>query len=451
MTPTDERSKLGLRLSKSGKGALLNTELVSLPESVFLSSSTARSGLEAEVHALKQWSGADDLAPASWLALELLYERAKGDASCFAPLLESIPSLDEMNAATLWPADQLKWLEGSAVVDRVREIISGVKEEWEKISQSVANEVFDNPDLDFSLDLYRWAIAIVDARSTLVSSGKELILAPVASQMNTAVSPSVRVEVGSAGMFFSGKKKIRVVAQRELEPGDELTVYAGSSVRNSDLLVERGIVVPNTSANSVEMVFSLTRMDPFCEDKVQVVEQFGGEAGIPSEGPVRFDMEATDEGLWEGPESLDIYLRLLCLGGCDAFLLESVFRGDIWDHLSLPISAENEKAVCDTMIGACEDALDGYALPSEARYDGDAGDWTMKARWTMAKRLVDGERKILMRAVETYKRRGGSLDAIEYYAERRLKALDLLRPVDESEIVDAESGARVGRAFDENY
>lgn len=451
LTPTDSRSKLGLYLTKSGKGVLKNTELASFPESVFLSSKTARSALEAEVSALKQWSGADDLAPASWIALQLLYERAKGDGSSVAPLIKSIPGPEELDAATLWPSEQLEWLKGSPVYDRLLEIARGVQEEWERINSDVGNQLFQAPQADFPLDLYRWAIAVVDARSSSVSSGKELIFAPVASQMNTAVSPSSRLETGSGGMFFSSKRKVKLVSQQELKPGDELTLYAGASVRNADLLVERGMILPNSSANTVEMVFALTTMDRFYEDKVEILEQYGDECGIPSQAPAAFDLAATDSAVWEPPEMLDVYLRLLCLGTGDAFLLESVFRSDIWDHLSLPISPENEKAVCDTIIGACDDALDGYVMSEDSGYDGDAADTIGAQRWAMAKGLVDAERDILRRTVQAYKRRAASLDAIEYYAERRLKALDLLRPVDESEIVDAESGARVGRAFDENY
>lgn len=451
LTSSNERSKLGVILSPGSRTLLKNTEIVSLPEELFLSSKSALADLEGEVKGLRGLAGTDDITPTSWLALHLLYERSKGESSSFAPLLASIPSPVELDTATLWSPEQRQWLKGSPVLDRIVEIADGVRREWEQVGRGVASELFRDPGTDCSLDLYRWAIAVIDARSSSVASGKELVLAPVAAQLAPALEPTARVDASSTGMFFSSKRTIRVVLERDVSPGEGVTISGGAPARNADLLVERGVNLSDSSANAVEMRFSLTAMDPFYEDKVDILEQYGNDMGI-SDGAASFELEDVREGkVWEPPEWLDVYLRLLCLGGKDAFLLEGVFRGEIWDHLSLPLSAENEKAVCDTVIGACEDALEGYALAEDASYEGDAEDIVEAARWALAKALVDAERSILNCAVEVYKRRASSLDAVEYYAERRLKALDLLRPVDESEIVDSESGSRVGRAFDENY
>lgn len=452
LTSSKERSKLGVILSQGSQGILKNTEIASLPEELILSSKTARAVLEGEVGSLKGLAGADDIAHASWLALQLLYERSKGESSSFSPLLTSLPRPGELDTATLWSSEQCEWLKGSPVFDRAVEIADGVRNEWEQVSQGVICKLFKDPEADCSLAWYRWAIAVVDARSSTIASGKELVLAPMVAQLAPAHEPTARVETGSTGMFFNSKKVVRVVAERDVQPGEEVTISGGAPARNADLLVECGVTLSDCSANAVDMSFSLTTMDPFYEDKIDILEQYGTDAGIPSEGAASFELEDAREGeVWDPPEWLDVYLRLLCLGGKDAFLLEGVFRGEIWDHLSLPLSAENEKAVCDTVIGACEDALEGYALAETANYEGDAEDTAGAARWVLAKGLVDAERSIVNCAVEVYKRRASSLDAVEYYAERRLKALDLLRPVDESEIVDSESGARVGRAFDENY
>lgn len=36
--------------------------------------------------------------------------------------------------------------------------------------------------------------------------------------------------------------------------------------------------------------------------------------------------------------------------GADVFLLESVFRNDVWSHMESPVSEENERNVCTSMI-----------------------------------------------------------------------------------------------------
>jgi [ribulose-bisphosphate carboxylase]-lysine N-methyltransferase len=65
-------------------------------------------------------------------------------------------------------------------------------------------------------------------------------------------------------------------------------------------------------------------------------------------------------------------LRLLNLAGADAFLLESIFRGEVWEHMQLPISEENER---------------GCYQVGEAAL---GGDWFDSGRLLRAGRLSQG-------------------------------------------------------------
>lgn len=47
------------------------------------------------------------------------------------------------------------------------------------------------------------------------------------------------------------------------------------------------------------------------------------------------------------------FLRLLCVGGDDAFLLEGIFRAEVWDFMGEPVSRENEEAVNDLLATRC--------------------------------------------------------------------------------------------------
>lgn len=60
------------------------------------------------------------------------------------------------------------------------------------------------------------------------------------------------------------------------------------------------------------------------------------------------------------PKEMLPYLRLVALGGTDAFLLESIFRNAVWDHLQLPVSRANEEVICQVVRNACKSALAGY-------------------------------------------------------------------------------------------
>lgn len=47
------------------------------------------------------------------------------------------------------------------------------------------------------------------------------------------------------------------------------------------------------------------------------------------------------------------FLRLRCVGGDDAFLLESIFRSEVWDFMNEPVSRTNEEAVNNLLATRC--------------------------------------------------------------------------------------------------
>lgn len=443
LIPINRRTNLGLALLDNTPPLAKGTELAVLPEKTYLTSRTARDALQQHAPRIETMSSADKLSAASWLALQLLYEWSKGAESEYEALLRMLPAAGCVDSLPLWTAEQRKWLKGCKVLEKAEEVRKGVEAEWERVKGGIIGALFGEGEAG-RLEMYRWAVGVVDARGIVV--GQEIVLAPVVGLLSPAIEGNARVEIVGEG-FFSGKKVVKVMLEKEVKGGEEVTVGIGDGerVRNVDVLLERGVVTKDARADAVEMSFGLTSMDRFYEDKVDIIEELA-EGGEREGDVMTFELEYTDRK-WEPPVGMENFVRLVCLGGTDAFLLEAVFRKDIWEHMGLPVSAKNEEAVCATVIGACEDALEGYGLEEGIEVE----DEEDVERLEMAKRIVEAEKKILTKVVVEYRRRQNGLDAMEYYAERRLKDLDLLRPVDESEIVDAESGGRVGRAFDENY
>ena len=43
--------------------------------------------------------------------------------------------------------------------------------------------------------------------------------------------------------------------------------------------------------------------------------------------------------------------------GADAFLMEALFRNEVWGFMQLPVSRENEAAACHSMIEGCRSDL----------------------------------------------------------------------------------------------
>lgn len=436
LTGVDARSRRGVRVKGS---KLKGTEMVVLPEGLFVTPAIARKLVASSGVAERVLAEFSDEAV---LAVAVLKEYGKGVSSKYRTLLDALPRVGELDQPYLWTDEELEALRGSPLLEKVRQVREGIYSEWEQWCR----DVFDAdraafPESSFSHEMYAWAQGIIDSRCIYASSALPLVLAPILDQLcppQPGSSPTAQIRVSGGGFF--NKPKIVLMVDANVEAGTEMTLSCGSDLLNADYVLERGLAVTGRGAQSVDVEFLLTTMDPFFSDKEDILE----EAGLETKMSYRLLPSQSEGGRWEAPEDMDAFLRMMCLGGPDAFLLEAVFRSDVWGHMALPVSAENERAMCEAAVAACEDLLDGYGVDErEASSDGP--------RQRLGRVIRDGERTILQEAVAHYRKQIGSLDAVEYYAERRLKALDLLRPIDESEIVDSESGGRAGRAFDENY
>lgn len=450
----ETRSKRGLWVSTKERNKVLEgTELVSLSEALLLTPQIARKILEGDCAGIK--NAEVSIGDEAILAIGILYERCKGNESSFGPLIGSLPDVGQLDCPNFWTEEQLDMLRGSPLYEKSVQVRTGIKEEWERLNEGIFRmdrECF--PEDMFCLRFYEWAVGIVDSRCLYASSGLPLLLAPVLQSLNPPAigeKATVRVEV-TGGAFFA-KRKVMLYANRDMKDGEELTVSFGEGVRNSEYLVERGLIVESNGINDVDMSFELSTLDKLYEDKVDILEM-----NEISTSPTFSLLSVEKNRKWEGPENLNRFLRLMCLTGEDSFLLEGIFRREVWDIMGLPVSAKNEKAVYNVMTGACADAMDSYTW----RFAEDEGEEVgeeegknemdvQRIREGMARTVVREEKQILKCAKDSYSKASLSLDALEYYAERRLKELDLLRPIDDSEIVDSDSGVRLGRAFDENY
>jgi [ribulose-bisphosphate carboxylase]-lysine N-methyltransferase len=106
------------------------------------------------------------------------------------------------------------------------------------------------------------------------------------------------------------------------------------------------------------------------------------------------------------------FLRLAKLGGTDAFLLESIFRKEVWGFMALPVSETNELEVVNAITDSCQAALDEI---KECPEGGAA----------VCSKLRESECRALTRTIEYLLREREALDLKEYYQERRLKDLGL--------------------------
>lgn len=114
--------------------------------------------------------------------------------------------------------------------------------------------------------------------------------------------------------------------------------------------MDYGFIEPNANRNAYTLTLEISESDPFFGDKLDIAESNGfGETAY-------FDIFYN----CPLPPGLIPYLRLVALGGTDAFLLESLFRDSIWGHLELPVSRDNEELIYKVVRDACKSALAGY-------------------------------------------------------------------------------------------
>lgn len=183
---------------------------------------------------------------------------------------------------------------------------------------------------------------------------------------------------------------------------------------NAELALDYGFIESRPNRNSYTLTLEISESDPFFGDKLDIAESNGlSEIAY-------FDI-VLGQSL---PAAMLPYLRLVALGGPDAFLLESIFRNTIWGHLELPVSRANEELICQVIQDACKSALSGYLTTIEED-EKLKEEGNLHPRLEIAVGVRTGEKKVLQQIDGIFRERERELDQLEYYQERRLKDLGL--------------------------
>lgn len=491
-------------VASSAVGGAGRTALLQLPMSLVWTPETAAAALPP----LPDSPLLDDYA---LLSLALIHARAYPGAvdPVAAAYVAGLPDAAALDVPLLWADAELDCLAGSALGGAAARMKAEVAAEWAALDAGVLAPARDAFPADvYTADAYAWSAAVVVERG-LSLPDYPLVLAPaidlatgvVATGDGAAAVAAVTIPPAALGAveivgtgLFGRNKVLQLSAPVGGVPVGAtvagVTAAAASEGRSfRDYFLEAGVVVaaaPATDADGggvVGLSFGLSPEDSQYDDKLDILETYAypGEAADGDEdedGEVRVfplaaapagadsdsDADADDEAngggggsaswtrdSWTPPPDLMPFLRLVMLGGGDVFLLEAVFRPEVWGFMAYPVSEENEAAAIDAILAACATALDGYTAPPGADVDDGAGGPTTARRAALARRLMGMETAALRACVAYFTRERATLDSLEYYQERRLRELNLLRPVDPSEIVDSESGGRAAAAFDEYY
>ena len=368
------------------------------------------------------------LRPWVQLALYLLHERSR-PASEWGAFLDRVG--DGPAAPLLWARDDLLLLEGTQLAEQVGGYFGFVEGEWRALEEAgvLADPAVFDPDY-FNLAGFKWAFATVRGHlHAPLDGGEETAIVPAAAWVAHSSRSGATLQVRK-GLF--GKEAQAVLkTDRPLAAGAPVAMNFGEGALDSQVLLDYGVWDPAPGAfrGGYNLALALPEDDPNYHDKLDILEQ-GEFPAAPS-----FALRQGENP----PEELVAFMRLVQLRGMDAFLLEPIFRSEIWEHLYQPVSEENERHVCDVMIRGCNDVLARYGAGlDEDLLDLRRDKYEPGSPGQAALLVRIGEQAALEGAARFFQDRMGQLEGLLYYQQRRLRNLNLLDEDGNSTFDDAD-------------
>ena len=186
--------------------------------------------------------------------IALLVSEISEPRSFWRPYLEILPSLDDLDAAFLWPKNITSILKGSAALSYITYIEAGLESAAANVCSAASRSSrFALRMLACDSSLLRWAHAVVRTRSLEGSDGRGAMLLPLLDLANHApLAPPMYLP------FANGTGMAGLVTSDGVAVGGEILVrYEESS--NANLLATYGFVVP---ANPHDCVVVLGHLPP---------------------------------------------------------------------------------------------------------------------------------------------------------------------------------------------
>ncbi|KNA14771.1 hypothetical protein SOVF_104060 [Spinacia oleracea] len=383
-----------------------NEVVLEVPQKFWINPDTvAASEIGSVCNGLKPWVS---------VALFLMREKKLGNSSSWKPYIDILP--DSTNSTIYWSEEELSELQGSQLLNTTLGVKELVANEFAKLEEEVLVPHKQLFPFDVTQDDFFWAFGMLRSRAFTRLEGQSLVLIPLADLANHSpdiTAPKYAWEIRGAGLF-SRELVFSLRNPTPVKAGDQVLIQYDLNKSNAELALDYGLTESRSERNAYTLTLEIPESDSFYGDKVDIAESNGmGESAY-------FDI-VLEQPL---PANMLPYLRLVALGGEDAFLLESIFRNSIWGHLDLPISPANEELICQVIRDACTSALSGYSS-TIAEDEKLLAQGDIDPRLEIAITIRLGEKKVLQQIDEEFKEREMELGGYEYYQERRLKDLGL--------------------------
>ena len=353
------------------------------------------------------------------LAILLLSEKYQGSSSKYSSYIKFLPL--ESDSVVSWSKEELEIL-NDATTRNILGQIKAIESDYERLITLDSLRAL-LPSNAFTLEDFKWAIGHVKSKHVYLDDQPYLV--PGMETLEHDPTSTAEPITAGAGMF--GGKIGKVMADRSYD-GDK-NVFMSYGLKSSAQCLEDHGIVPDVDLqdSSCELVFNILEgEDKFYDDKVNLLE---AEGFTPR---MTFDLEA-DEDIEIDPLLMQ-FLRLKFITGIDSFILEACLSATAWNTLSMPFSKENELAVLNYLNEQCQLNIDNLKAPTTSSSDSNINNDRLGLMQMLYKQEIaalEGTQARIRYELDSVQ----GPDPREYYQERRLRELDLLRPLDESEVV----------------
>ena len=360
-----------------------------VPENLILTKQTAIEHFSSVANLL------NDVDEYVALAMLLIDERNKGEASFWKPYLDILPPDEELIPLFRWSDEELGLLKGSPTLVAC----TSLKQKLRKEYQTAVETVFEQHPSVFPLDVYsfeawEWAFAVLFSRAILLRKESTLALVPYADLLNH--NPFCTSYIDMERRILRKDKYVGFFVDRPYAKMNQIFVTYGPK-SNTELLLLYGFLVDRNPYDSVEISVALDEDDPLFEKKKEIREQ--SNVGVVAKFPLFIDRY---------PMELIEYLRF-----CVA--TEKEFEKDFGEF----IDEENESLVASTIVKCCKDALKEYPQ-SEEEDSALIADrklyktLSLKARYAIRQRR--NEKRILKRTIRNIEK---EFEKPEYLFEKK--------------------------------
>lgn len=404
----------GSCLSAGAAGTKPGDKLLAIPRRLHLTPSGARASAVGELLAGQPILDDDE----AMLALQLLYELGRGEASPWAKYVAALPGADELDVPILWDDVELELLKGSHLPGAVVQTRTMLSAQWEALAPVLATRPELFPPDTFCAPGYLWAHATVLSRG--LPFGDQISLIPLLDLANhVAGAPNAC----SIGMVKGEGDVVEVSEQWQLEqlggeptavltageahsPAQQVFIdYGEAGWRSSwEMLFTYGFV-PGESAE--DWLASGGR--PVCFAGVNSTD-----ALYPQKRALMVALgceEDAVDAMWldvtsDAKQSAQMapLLRLAHLSADNAPELAatlSEWRAEpqpFWESLQRPVAPQNEAAVAEQVVAACRAALEPLPPVDEVAVKIKEGG----ARERLAAKVLLGERNALETAIAVW-------------------------------------------------